>query len=77
MKHGLNDMPSYGDTTYLKSNIGPFGNVPMQTLISVMGYAAGNYGPGSYGMLCSTKQEREEKKRKRKAKQKSQRRNRK
>ena len=76
MRHGFDDMPSYGNgTSYLKSTIGPLGGLPMHTLISVMGFAAGNYG-NSYGQLCSTKQEREAKRVKRKARKKAQQRNR-
>lgn len=71
MLHGYDDMPMYGrDTYYLKQT-----TIPVHTLISVLGYAAGNYGP-YYGKLSSTKEERLDKKRKRKARKKAQQRNR-
>jgi hypothetical protein len=71
MRYGYDDMPMYGrDTCYLKQK-----TIPVHTLISVLGYAAGNYGP-YYGKLSSTKEERLDKKRKRKARKKAQQRNR-
>lgn len=74
MRYGLDDMPSYGGLSR-KSTIGPLGGLPLHTLISVAGFAAGNYGT-KYGQLCSTKQEREAKRLKRKARKKAQQRNR-
>ena len=50
--------------------------IPAHTMLSVMGYLAGNHGSGHYGKLCISPDERKRRKKKEKIAKASKKRNR-